>query len=129
MSVKPRKQGMPCRKPRAEREMIDGHLFCETCPEEDGVKGKWKPETSFLSKPHMSRGRDKRCIECKGAGRLPEKVKSAMAKKRNRPPTDPDFDNKRRFQTAAKPEPMHSLSTFMARHIWNSNLNFDGVTM
>ena len=120
--------GVPQHKTLKEREMINGCLFCETCPEEDGIKGKWKLETEFYSKPHRSRGRDKRCKSCVIAGNAPEKVEGAKANKRSRPPTDPDFDNKRRFQTAERPEPMHSLSTFMARQVWNSNLNFEGVT-
>lgn len=106
----------PNHKHKAERENINGHLLCKACPEEDGVKGKWKPEGEFYVKPHMSGGRSPRCKECMKEGRYIDKGKGGIRGKRKRKP-----------QPATTNETVHSLSTLMARNLWDSSLNFERV--
>jgi hypothetical protein len=111
---------------KLERKMIDGHLHCPTCPEEDGIKGKWKRITEFYVDNEKSRGVTNRCKACIKAKRLLERA----------PPKNPgrvqvaDVDalNKVRFQTSDKLEPARSLSTYLASKAWTKELTFDGVT-
>lgn len=128
MSEGTRNYGVPSHRGSSglERQMIDNHLNCEACPNDDGIKGKWKHFTEFYTDHEKSRGVTNRCKICVKAKNYADKPTP------RRPRTqvaDPDALNKARFQTSEKLEPAHSLSTFMARAAWTKGLSFEGITL
>ena len=96
-----------------ERKMIDNHLFCETCQDEDGTVGKWKFIAEFYSAPQRSRGVTKRCKECIKSKRYGYKPKG---KRQNRKPVVDE-------------DALSGLSVLMARAAWTKGLSFEGITL
>ena len=95
-----------------ERPMIDNHLHCETCPTDDGIKGKWKNISEFYSAPQRSRGVTKRCKDCVKSKRYGFKPKGTRVKRKPVPDEDA----------------LSSLSRLMARAAWTKGLDFKGIT-
>jgi len=112
MSEGTRNYGVVSHQIIEERPMIENHLHCETCPNDDGVKGQWKFIGEFYSAPQRSRGVTKRCKDCIKSKRYGYKPKG---KRQNRKPVVDE-------------DALSNLSTLMARSAWTKGLDLKGIT-